>query len=160
MQNIGFPNEGFQDISCFFIFVLFQQSFSEDCACLDISLDIVDTELGEKVNDGLESSIPGEKEKEIAEIFQCGSETAFQQCRERKHFGMISMRKLQHICTLHEALCCSATMTPPFHTTSMKKRNNSRKLAKPYNQDINLKQTRQQFFILHDFLFAEFHPFR
>lgn len=29
------------------------------------------------MNDGLESSITGEKEKEIVEIFQCGSETTF-----------------------------------------------------------------------------------
>lgn len=77
MQNIGFPDEGFQEISCFFIFVLFQQSFSKNCARSDISFDIVETELGEKVNDGLESPLPREKEKEIAEIFQCGSETAF-----------------------------------------------------------------------------------
>lgn len=51
------------------------------------------------MNDGLESSITGEKEKEIVEIFQCGSETTFQKCRERKHFGMISMHKLNVLAT-------------------------------------------------------------
>lgn len=44
---------------------------------LGISFNIVGSELGEKMNDGLESSIPGEKEKEIVEISQCGSETTF-----------------------------------------------------------------------------------
>lgn len=57
--------------------MLFQQCFSKNCARLGISFNIVGSELGEKMNDGLESSIPGEKEKEIVEISQCGSETTF-----------------------------------------------------------------------------------
>lgn len=121
--------------------MLLKQSFSINCARPDISFDVITTELGEKVNDGLESSIPGEEEKEIAEIFRCGSETAFYQCRERNHFGMISMRKLEHTCTLHDALSCSATMTPPFHRTFKKTNNSNNQSANSTTKDINSKKT-------------------